>query len=98
MEMTATWPMWFLPTGSHSLMEETDVPRLIGTEIPCQKSPAGAGGNASVNDKTGCQICRSQPWERWYEECQAAGAGREGAGEMEMYTGPMSITINSGRL
>lgn len=79
-------------------MEETDLPRLIGTEMPCQKSPAGAGRNASVNDRNGCQICRSQPWEPWYEECQAAGPGTEGAGEMETDTGPTCITINSGRL
>lgn len=32
MEITAAWSIWFLPTSGHSLMEEADIPRLIGLE------------------------------------------------------------------
>ena len=30
--MTTAWSPWFLPTSGHSLLEETDISRLRGTE------------------------------------------------------------------
>lgn len=72
--MITTLSMWFLPTGSHCMMEETDLPRMRGVESH-RKQQEWGGKDSEKKREMGTRSAGAQGW--LCVGCQAPRNGGE---------------------